>query len=189
MKISWFYKPHQSQYWNFSSYYEDSKELTIEQEINSEYVFDIVIDGIADSISPSSTYSSLIQTLDIQVLSIQNVMEMICEFWSFDDHPKIPSNAIMLSSQALNSESIDKDNLIIWKVVFHKFSISWIWKEFEVNSLYVRRLLKEFKNNLKLIKCDNKKYLGKRQKLDEDSITVLNQEASSLIGKNLQLMI
>ena len=134
-KISRFYKPHQSQYWNFSSYYEDSKELTTEQEIDSKYVFDIVIDGIADSISQSSSYSSLIQTLDIQVLSIQNVIEMICESWSFDDHPKIPSNAIMLSSQALNSESIDKDNLIVWKVNFHKFSISRIWKEFEVSSL------------------------------------------------------
>ena len=107
---------------------------------------------------------------------------MICESWSFDDYPKIPSNAIMLSSQALNSESIDKDNLIVWKVVFHKFSISRIWKQFEVSSLYVRRLLKEFKNNIKLIKRDNKRYLGKRQKLDEESITVLNEEASSLMG-------
>ena len=54
-KISRFYKPHQFQYWTFSSYNEDSKELTIEQEINSEYVFDIVIDGIADSTSQGST--------------------------------------------------------------------------------------------------------------------------------------
>ena len=107
---------------------------------------------------------------------------MICESWSFDDHPTIPSNAIMLSNLALNSESIDKNNLIVWKVVFHKFSISRIWKEFEVSSLYIRRLLKEFKNNIKFIKCDNKRKLGKRQKLDEDSITVLNEEASSLMG-------
>ena len=153
-KISWFYKLHQAMHWSIYNYYEDNQEITVE-EINWKYDLSLDIEGIADSTSQNSWYPELIRSLDIKQITIANAMESICEFINLDDYPRIPLDTIIPTSQMRNSENLDKDSTIIWSVLFHKFSISRVWNDFNVSSWYVRKLIKEFNKNIRLVRRDN----------------------------------
>ena len=109
-------------------------------------------------------------------------MESICEYINFDDNPRIPLDTIIPASQVKNSENLDRDSTIIWRVLFHKFLISRVWNDFNVSSWYLRKLIKKFNKNIKLVRRENKRYLNKRQKLSKDHIGASHEEANSLIG-------
>ena len=89
----------------------------------------------------------------------------------------------MNASRNLILDYIEIDQIIIGRILFQKFSIVKVWREFSSTKFYIKRILKQFNSQLRRIRRDNQKYLNKKHKLNNEHLEALDDTIKTIKDK------
>ena len=141
--------------------------------IEIQYSIEITFEDVAIWTGPNKMYRELLKYFQINSLTPQEVMWALAGHCEPKDDPSIPREAIMNASRNLTPDYTEIDKIIIGRILFQKWSIIEVWREFSWAKFYIKRILKQFNFQLLRIRRDNQEYINKKHKLNNEHLEAL----------------
>ena len=136
-----FYRPHYTDRFWMSSYYEDDCEVEGDEKINCRYSEQFQIQSICDSKSHNEIYQSLVTLLRIEANTTKDLLILIEKRCRIKLNPFIKVGIWTPIVYENDNQMEFRDQVIIAKIMINKWSIAETCNKFQVPPQFVQKLV------------------------------------------------